>query len=208
MYKSSIENYKAERVSVHQIVLQDNGVPRGYRTHAEAWATCQRGDWMLRIAAFADIPRAMLVRAACACAREALVHVPNQSAISSGPVLHYAIGVHAQQNNPALRAIETAEAWAECETHKNRRTAEDAWQAAARDYFDGAHGYARSAAMSASLTIIQPEEAESAASNASLADACVSGNMGRAASLLKSANIIRAMIPWRVVEDAIGSRAE
>ena len=65
---------------------------------ATAWATCDRGDWMLYHAGkLAGDPgsdkRRQLVLAACACARLAIPHVP------------------AGEQRP-LVAIETAEAWA------------------------------------------------------------------------------------------------
>ena len=64
-----------------------------YPDLATAWTMCERGDWMLWLAVKAGVPRSLVVLAACACAREALVHV------STG------------EFRP-LRAIEIAEAWA------------------------------------------------------------------------------------------------
>jgi len=64
-----------------------------YPTIEAAWHACHRGDWLLWLAGRVNIPRPMLVLAACACAREALIHVP------------------AGEFRP-LKAIETAEAWA------------------------------------------------------------------------------------------------
>src|SRR6185503_5862448 len=65
-----------------------------YHDLASAWAACERGDWLLWLAGRAPgFPRATLVLAACACAREALVHVK------------------AGEDRPRI-AIETAEAWA------------------------------------------------------------------------------------------------
>ena len=61
---------------------------------AEAWATCDRGDWMLWFAARTGIDRKVLVRAACACARQSLQYVP------------------AGEDRPRI-TIETAEAWCE-----------------------------------------------------------------------------------------------
>ena len=61
------------------------------RTLAEAWEQCERGDWLLWLAAQV-VDRKRLVMAACACARLALVHVP------------------AGNERPRI-AIGTAEAW-------------------------------------------------------------------------------------------------
>ena len=55
-----------------------------------AWEECKRGDWLLWFAAKVGIDRKVIVRTACACAREALRFVPD-----GGP----------------KTAIETAERW-------------------------------------------------------------------------------------------------
>ena len=61
---------------------------------AAAWLACPRGDWLLWLAGRCPaLPRAALVLAACACAREALHLVP------------------AGEDRPRA-AIEAAEAWA------------------------------------------------------------------------------------------------
>jgi hypothetical protein len=56
------------------------------------WRECRRGDWMLWLAARADIDRKLIVSAVCGCARLALLYVP------------------AGEDRP-IRSIETAEAW-------------------------------------------------------------------------------------------------
>src|SRR6478609_3414827 len=80
----------------------------------ERWDACQRGDWMLWLAAKANVDRKRVVMAACACARLALVHVP------------------AGEMRP-LAAIETAEAWCRGEaTIEQVKAARDAaWRASA-----------------------------------------------------------------------------
>ena len=60
----------------------------------EAWTTCERGDWLLWLAAKIDIDRKIIVRAACDCARTALKYVK-------------------EGETRPLKAIETAEAWCE-----------------------------------------------------------------------------------------------
>jgi hypothetical protein len=65
----------------------------GERTLEQAWADCERGDWMLWLAARAAVRRQDIVLAACDCARLALRYVPE--------------GEH----RPRV-AIATAEAWA------------------------------------------------------------------------------------------------
>src|SRR5262245_34769332 len=57
-----------------------------------AWDECDRGDWLLWIAARLGVERRTVVWAACKCARLALRHIPNG------------------EKRP-LKAIQTAEAW-------------------------------------------------------------------------------------------------
>jgi len=64
----------------------------GTRTIEQAWAECERGDWMLWLAGRIDIDRKLLVSAACACAEPALAFV------------------RAGEDRPRL-AIEVARAW-------------------------------------------------------------------------------------------------
>jgi hypothetical protein len=63
------------------------------KTIEQAWAECERGDWLLWLAISAGVDRRRVVLAACACARLSLPHVP------------------AGEMRP-LKAIETTEAWA------------------------------------------------------------------------------------------------
>ena len=101
-----------------------------------AWRQCPRGDWLLWIAARLDIDRKLLTRAACACARTALPHVP------------------AGEERPRL-AIEMAEAWSRGEAtvddvHRAARDALAAWQTAYDDAAaDAAYAYAAYAAYAA-----------------------------------------------------------
>jgi len=86
---------------------------RDFASFDEAWAECKRGDWMLWLAAHIGVNKKAIVRAACACAREALVYVP------------------AGEDRPRL-AIETAERWTRGEaTTEEVREAEAAAHAAA-----------------------------------------------------------------------------
>ena len=59
----------------------------------DLWRDCERGDWMLWLAAKAGVDRHIVVEVACACARTALQYVP------------------AGEERPR-RAVELAEAWA------------------------------------------------------------------------------------------------
>jgi len=75
----------------------------GDKTIEEAWTTCERADWMLWYAS-SKAPHALVVRAACACARMALRFVPDG------------------EDRPRL-AIEAAERWANNPTEENRAAA-------------------------------------------------------------------------------------
>ena len=109
----------------------------GDKSPKEVWNTCERGDWMLWLAGKLDVDGKLLVKAACACAREALVHVPDS------------------ESRPRI-AIETAERWAEgkatAEEAKRAANAADAANTAHVTYFDvraTAAAYAANAAHAA-----------------------------------------------------------
>ena len=116
----------------------------GDRNLAQTWAECERGDWLLWLAAKAGIDRKRLVMAACACARLALVHVR--------------IG----EERPRI-AIETAEAWcrgeATIEQVREARKAADAADAAAYAAA-AAHAYAAAYAAAANSREMQQKTAD------------------------------------------------
>ena len=86
----------------------------GDRSLAEIWRDCERGDWMLWLAARIGVDRKQIVLAACACARL------NLSAVPAG------------EERPRM-AIETTERWCRGEaTDEEVRAATDAaWAALA-----------------------------------------------------------------------------
>jgi len=92
------------------------------RDSEQAWAECERGDWMLWVAGKLNVDRKVLVAAACECAELALVHVPDG------------------EDRPR-QAIETARAWVSGNaTLEQVRKAADAARAAA--YADAARAAA------------------------------------------------------------------
>ena len=96
-----------------------------YSSLQDAWDACERADWLLWYAARRGVDRKLLVRAACACARTALLHIPPG------------------EDRPRI-AIEMAERWASgapAATLKDLRAAADAANAAA----DAAYAYAYAA---------------------------------------------------------------
>ena len=93
------------------------------------WEECEKGDWLLWFAAKVGIDRKVIVRTACACAREALRFVPD------GEI------------RPKT-AIETAERWCNGEaTIEQVRNASSAAAAAADAYAAAAYAASRKAAI-------------------------------------------------------------
>ena len=79
-----------------------------YKTLAEVWANCQRGDWMIwMLRKRVDVPQTTLVRLACECAEH---------------VLHVYESKHPNDDRPR-RAIEAARAWANDPSEANKTLA-------------------------------------------------------------------------------------
>jgi len=97
----------------------------GDKNLEQAWNDCHRGDWMLWLAAKIEVERKLIVRAACACARLALPHVPTG------------------ETRPLI-SIETAEKWSDGEA-----TIEEVRKAADATYADVAYTAANAAAYAA-----------------------------------------------------------
>jgi len=149
------------------------------------WRTCERGDWLLWLAAKLQIDRKLIVLAACDCAETALIFVPDDETRSR-------------------RAIETTRAW--CEDKATLRQVERAADAA--DAADAAYAavYAASAADAAAAA------ARAAAHAAYAADAADAVRAARAAhayaaayrrSLADSATRVRKRIPWKIWKAAL-----
>lgn len=134
------------------------------RDHAysedEAWAHCERGDWMLWLAARRDCAHVQIVRAACECARLVLHLVPEC------------------EDRPRL-AIEAAEAWCDDPTAAaaaNAAHAADYAYAANADYAYAADyaadaADARAAANAADAAYAAANAADAAYAAAHAADA-------------------------------------
>ena len=139
-----------------------------------AWQVCERGDWMLWLLGRLSGPpksesRKKLVLTACQCARLALIYV-------------------AKGEERPLRAIETAEAWANDDpdiTLQDVRGAADAGARAADAAADAADA-AYAAAYAADAAAYAADAADAAADAADAADAA------RMATLKECADIVRA----------------
>ena len=166
----------------------------GEREMKRAWAECQRGDWMLWICAKIGIDRKVVVLAACACARTALKHV------------------EAGETRP-LKAIETAEAWCrgEATIEEVRDAAAFAANAAAFAANAAAYAAAYAAYAAADAAYAAADAAAYAAAYAAdaAADAAyAAAYAARKKSWSKSAEIVRKMIPWKLVQAAAGGEGK
>jgi hypothetical protein len=160
------------------------------RSFRKLWDSCERGDWLLWLAAKLDVNRKLIVTAACQCARLALKHVP------------------AGETRP-LKAIETAEAWVrgDATIEQVRAAADAAADAAAYAAYaayaaaDAAAAYAAAAAAAhaahaaaaayayAAYAAAAYAAADYAAADAARADA-------RAKAMKECAALVRETIPF------------
>jgi len=155
---------------------------------------------MLWLAIRAGVDRRLVVLAACGCAEPALVHVP------------------AGEDRPRL-AVETARRWA-----RGKATIEEVRSASAAAYAAYAAAYAAyaaayaaasaaasaaayaaadAAAAAAAAAAYAASAAADAAVAASAASAAVAADAARSVSLARSADFVRARIPWEVAEAAL-----
>lgn len=177
----------------------------GRKSLRAAWRRCDRGDWMLWLAASAQVDPRLVVRAACDCARLALVFVPSD------------------EPRP-LRAIESAEGV--CEGKKPRVNvllAKEEAMIASRLVLEAKPGFRRAAeaaAYAAHLATYMPEPPDRyVASNVThlVADAFAESKRNSfhalggppaalsayTEALERCADLIRARIPAGVIEAAV-----
>ena len=164
----------------------------GYSTLAEAWTACDRADWLLWYAGrHDDVDRRLLVRAACACARTALPHVPPG------------------EDRPRL-AIELAEAWCNgratiVEVRTAAYAAYAAYAAADAADADADAAYAAYAAAdaadAANAAYAAAAYADAAAADA--ADAAADAACARKEALEKSAQIVKSMLSLDQIKDLL-----
>ena len=186
------------------------------QTAREIWESCERGDWMLWIAARLEIDRKLIVTAACLCARQSLVHV------------------RPGEERPRI-AIETAERWTHGEATINEvqiarnAAADDAAAACAAAYDADADAAAYAAAYAAYAAAYAADAAAYAAAYAAdaaayayaadadadaaayaadaaayAAYAAAAAYAARRKSLAESARLVRTVITWDAIEAKIG----
>ena len=158
-----------------------------------AWEECKRGDWLLWFAAKVGIDRKVIVRTACACAREALRFVPDGEI---GP----------------KTAIETAERW--CNGEATIEQVRNASSAAAADADDAAYAAACDAAYAADAADADATLAAYAAAAyatyssdayAEASAAAADAASARKEALAKSAQIVKSMLSLDQIKDALGA---
>jgi hypothetical protein len=166
-----------------------------YDTLDDAWRKCKRGDWMLWYASRVGADHVMIVRAACACARLALPHLPDG------------------EDRPRL-AVETTEAWCagRATLDEVRAAGAAAWAAAraavaaagaaarAAEAAAGAAAWAaaRAAEYAAGVAAWAAEAADAAraaAWAAEAADAAGAAGAAESAALQHCADIVRGYFP-------------
>jgi hypothetical protein len=157
-------------------------------TLRQTWEANPRADWLLWYAERIGVDRKLLVRAACACARTALKHVP------SGELR-------------PLRAIDTAERWCdELATIDEVRDAADAAYAAAYAY-DAAYTYASAYASASAAYAAYDTNADAVAAAYAAYAAAAYAAVADAASASASASavmarLVRKHIPYAAVRKA------
>jgi hypothetical protein len=177
---------------------------RSQESAEKAWHSCERGDWLLWIAARLltdDAGRKLVVLAACDCAETALVHVP------------------AGEERPRL-CIDAVRAWtrgeATIEEVRDRRgaayaayaayaAAPDEPAATSAAAYAAYAAYAADAAYAAYAAYAAAYAADAADAAAYAADAADAA-AARKAHLAKLAGVVRTRIAWGVVKVALRVR--
>jgi hypothetical protein len=177
-------------------LLEKHGACRDARTWAtgrtvseDSWFACDRGDWLIWIAARLGVDRRLVVLAACDCARLALPRIPD--------------GEH----RPRL-AIEAAERWARGEATieevRAAASAADAYATYATYAACAAYAASAASAVASAASASAASAVASAATAASYAAyAAYAADDAYAAVPRTCADLVRARIPWAVVAERI-----
>jgi len=152
----------------------------------QMWEACVRGDLLLWLAARIGVDRKLIVKVACLCAREALIHIT--------------VG----DPRPRL-LLETVERWT-----RGEATVEDVRAtASALAYPENTKPafHATYAVVNAARTIysVPAYYAANAVVRAARANP---SETAQATSLARSAGHVRSVIPWPAIETAIGNLSE
>jgi len=147
------------------------------------WNKCERGDWMLWLIGEIDPDRKRLVLTACKCARLAL------KCVKKG-------------DNRPLKAIETAEAWANGKKGVSLQDVKDAAAYAA----DAAHAAAYAADAAHAAAYAAHAAAAHAAHHAAAYAAYAANAATRTETLKKCADIVRK--DWPKISEVVGCQGK
>jgi len=187
-------------------------------TPQQIWESCKRGDWLLWIAARIGVGRKLVVTAACLCAREVL---PRVTAGEDRPLIAIETAERWTRGEADIAEVRAAAAAAALAADNAASAAANAAYAA---HYAAAAAYADEAAddddayddaTAAEASAYAAADAADAAADDAAADDALYGPeaaydsdaaavAARAASLASSADLVRSVIPWSVVEAAIG----
>ena len=143
-----------------------------------AWAQCEQGDWMLWLAAKANIDRKLLVQAACDCAETAWPYCKSEETLQA-----------------AMLCVHVTREWCE-----GRTDIEDVREARYAAYAAGAYAAADAADAAAYAADAAAYAVNAADYAADAADAAA-----RAKTLAKCADLVRARIPVQTVIAALAA---
>ena len=168
-----------------------------YATLAEAWTACERADWLLWYSGRRGVDRKILVRAACACARTALPHVPPgedrpRLAIELAEAWCNGRATIVEVRSAAYAAAKAANAAAYAANAAAYAAAAYADAYAAYAAADAAAAYAAAAAADAAAAAAYAATADAAAADAADADADADA---RSKAHLEMCVLVRALIP-------------
>lgn len=175
----------------------------GERDLASVWAECDRGDWMLWLAARFRVDRRVLVLTVCDCVREVTP-----------------VGFLSGRGREAIETVETIEAWCRGEVHIRA-----VWAAGSSALNRACSNY------DSDVSSLEDSEADMAASRAcrtcghrgegsrkyaakfaaaveqaAEVPSVDGGEMSRCGFLKKSASMIRARVPYRILFDGLAAR--
>jgi len=148
----------------------------GRKSLKTAWRTCERGDWMLWLAATISVDHKLIILAVCDCARLALPY---------------------EEGHEALQSIEVAEAWCRGEaTIRQVRAAAKAAYIAVNTLFAAAFAHTVFAEAAANTVFADAVAFSASAVNA---DGTVDTD-----TLRKCAELVRARISYETIHEAMG----
>ena len=157
----------------------------------DAWRKCERGDWMLWIAAKLEIDRKIIVQAACDCAEQSLRYTDDPRPAEAIRIARlWCIGkADISEVRAAYAASDAASAVAAYAAAYAASAATAAAYAA----------YAATAAYAAYVAATAADDAAYVADDAAyVADA-------EAKSLLVSAKLVRKRIPFKLIKEALAN---